>query len=35
MSFRLRLLLTSLATLVVGLGAMLAAGNVLLERRSA
>ncbi|MDX6681671.1 MAG: two-component system, OmpR family, sensor kinase [Solirubrobacteraceae bacterium] len=33
MSFRLRLLLTSLATLVVGLGAMLAAGNVLLERR--
>lgn len=33
MSFRLRLLLTSLATLVVGLGAVLAIGNVLLERR--
>jgi signal transduction histidine kinase len=33
MSFRLRLLLTSLATLVVGLGAVLVAGNVLLERR--
>src|SRR4051812_33908854 len=33
MSFRLRLLLTSLATLVVGLGALLVAGNVLLERR--
>jgi signal transduction histidine kinase len=33
MSFRLRLLLTSLATLVVGLGAVLVTGNVLLERR--
>lgn len=33
MSFRLRLVLTSLATLVVGLGAVMLAGNVLLERR--
>jgi signal transduction histidine kinase len=33
MSFRLRLLLTSLLTLAVGLGAMLVAGNILLERR--
>ena len=33
MSFRLRLLVTSLATLVVGLGALLVAGNVLLEKR--
>ena len=33
MSFRLRLLATSLLTLVVGLGALLVAGNVLLERR--
>jgi signal transduction histidine kinase len=33
MSFRLRLLLTSLATLVVGLGALLIAGNIVLERR--
>src|SRR4051794_39672425 len=33
MSFRLRLVLTSLATLVVGLGAVIVAGNVLLERR--
>jgi signal transduction histidine kinase len=33
MSFRVRLLLTSLATLAVGLGAVLAIGNVLLERR--
>jgi signal transduction histidine kinase len=33
MSFRLRLLLASLATLVVGLGAVLVAGNILLEHR--
>ena len=33
MSFRLRLLATSLLTLVIGLGALLVAGNVLLERR--
>ena len=33
MSFRLRLQLTALVTLVVGLGAVLVAGNVLLERR--
>src|SRR3954451_14723885 len=33
MSFRLRLLATSLLTLVVGLGALLVAGNVILERR--
>jgi signal transduction histidine kinase len=33
MSFRARLLLTSLATLAVGLGAVLVAGNVLLEHR--
>jgi signal transduction histidine kinase len=33
MSFRVRLQLTSLVTLVVGLGAVLGAGNVLLERR--
>jgi signal transduction histidine kinase len=33
MSFRHRLLLASLATLVVGLGALLIAGNLLLERR--
>jgi signal transduction histidine kinase len=32
MSFRLRLQLTALATLVVGLGVVLVAGNVLLER---
>jgi signal transduction histidine kinase len=33
MSFRRRLLLTSLATLAVGLGALVVAGNVLLDRR--
>jgi signal transduction histidine kinase len=33
MSFRTRLLLASLATLAVGLGALLIAGNVLLDRR--
>ncbi len=33
MSFRVRLLLTSLATLVVGLGALVVAGNVVLEQR--
>jgi signal transduction histidine kinase len=33
MSFRHRILLTSLATLAVGLGALLVAGNVVLERR--
>jgi signal transduction histidine kinase len=33
MSFRARLLLTSLATLAVGLGALLVAGNVLLAQR--
>lgn len=33
MSFRARLLLTSLVTLVVGLGALVVAGNVLLDRR--
>jgi signal transduction histidine kinase len=33
MSFRLRLALTALATLVVGLGAVLVAGNVLLDHR--
>ncbi|MEY2514617.1 MAG: hypothetical protein QOJ89_1975, partial [bacterium] len=33
MSFRRRLQLTALVTLVVGLGAVLVAGNVLLERR--
>ncbi len=33
MSFRTRLLLTSLATLAVGLGALVVAGNVLLDRR--
>jgi signal transduction histidine kinase len=33
MTFRLRLLLTSLVTLAVGLGALLVAGNVVLERR--
>ncbi len=33
MSFRHRLLLTSLATLVVGLGGLLVMGNVLLDRR--
>jgi hypothetical protein len=33
MSFRLRLQLTALATLVVGLGAVLVAGNVLLDQR--
>jgi signal transduction histidine kinase len=32
MTFRLRLLLTSLAALIVGLGALVIAGNVLLER---
>ena len=35
MSFRTRLLLASLATLAVGLGALLIAGNVLLDRRVA
>ena len=35
MSFRTRLLLTSLATLAVGLGALLVAGNVLLARARA
>jgi signal transduction histidine kinase len=33
MSFRLRLLLTSLATLVVGLGALVVAGNIVLAQR--
>ena len=33
MSFRTRLLLTSLTTLAVGLGALVVAGNVLLDRR--
>ncbi len=33
MSFRTRLMLASLATLAVGLGALLIAGNVLLDRR--
>ena len=33
MTFRRRLLLASLATLIVGLGALLLAGNVLLDRR--
>jgi signal transduction histidine kinase len=33
MSFRTRLLLTSLVTLAVGLGALVVAGNVLLDRR--
>ena len=33
MSFRLRLLLTSLTTLAVGLGALLVLGNVLLDRQ--
>jgi hypothetical protein len=33
MSFRRRLQLTALATLVIGLGAVLVVGNVLLERR--
>jgi signal transduction histidine kinase len=33
MTFRLRLLLTSLTALIVGLGALVIAGNLLLERR--
>src|SRR5262245_8996713 len=33
MSFRTRVVLTSLVTLAVGLGALLVAGNVLLDRR--
>ena len=33
MSFRARLLLTSLATLAIGLGALVVAGNVLLNAR--